>query len=96
MFKKIITFLKSIFQKHPKKKSKQTLSEEELFYRDMEMGMFDDEWQGGKMGLFSFILLALGAKSPKKGELFVYCYYCKTALDSFHTICPHCGRPIVK
>lgn len=48
------------------------------------------------MGLFSFILLALGAKSPKKGELFVYCYYCKTALDSFHTICPHCGRPIVK
>lgn len=43
MFKKIITFIKSIFQKHPKKKRAESLSEEELFYRDMEIGMFDDE-----------------------------------------------------
>lgn len=43
MFLKIITFIKSIFQKHPKKKSTESLSEDELFYRDMEMGMFDDE-----------------------------------------------------
>lgn len=30
------------------------------------------------MGLLKF-LLALGAKSPEKGELFVYCHYCMRA-----------------